>query len=223
MGPRATVTVQEPTLQSPAPRLFQAWLHLRYWRHCQGELANMLNLRTTVNPWASVLQTLAQRLFHRYLHINQYLCTTITGDLASWIQHHDWSPWPGQHHWRQGDQEVCRRLEHQRLQQSSSHCRHLQPWPLRILVIFTDANVSWQLHVNYVTGLFTESELPHTPHLAPLYLPTSEGLSPPKPLWKVWKTSDFRLHQTCIYQFKDTRNMKNQENMTLTKEQNTFQ
>ena len=146
---------------------------------------------------------------------HQYLGTTITGDLASWIQNHDWSPWPGQHHWRQGDQEVCRRLEHQRLQQSSSHCRHLQPWPLRILVIFTDANVSWQSYTeNYVTGLFTESELPHTPHLAPLYLSTSEGLSPPKLLWKVWKTSDFRLHQMCIYQFKDTRNKKSRKHDT---------
>ena len=64
------------------------------------------------------------------------------------------------------------------------------------LAIEDPGNIHWcqcqltELHRNYITGLFTESEPPHTPHLAPLYLPTSEGISPPKTLWKVWK---FRL------------------------------
>ena len=121
---------------------------------------------------------------------HQYLC---------WIQHHDWSPQPGQLHWRQGDQEVPRRLERQRLQQSSSHYRPLQPWPLRILVIFTDANVSWQSCTEIISLGFSQNQNHHTP---PTWHPCTYPqvkVFPHQKHSEKSESSDFRLHQMCIY------------------------
>jgi hypothetical protein len=55
--------------------------------------------------------------------------------------------------------------------------------------------------------------VPFTPHpTGTLYLPAGENLSPLNPIYKVWKKCSF--HQMLRHEFKVTRIMEKQGNMT---------